>query len=165
MKTVILIFYCVLCCSLITAMTKSVCKYPNQIFFRNRPVGVVVESLEKTKDYNGKIYNPKGNSSCVIEVFNVISRNQGEQSNHFYIRGLECCAENTLEIYNRWGTLIFERKNYNNADRPFTGESEAENTVLKNSELPVGVYFYTLKYKETKEGVEMEKSGYLYINR
>jgi hypothetical protein len=32
----------------------------------------------------------------------------------FSIRGLECYADNTVEIYNRWGVLVFERAGYNN---------------------------------------------------
>jgi hypothetical protein len=60
--------------------------------------------------------------------------------------------------------LVFERENYNNDDKAFRGISEGRVTLEKSSELPVGTYFYMLKYKDSNNNT-LEKSGYLYLNR
>jgi hypothetical protein len=69
-----------------------------------------------------------------------------------------------VEIYNRWGVLVFERNGYNNDDRAFRGISEGRVTVKQSEELPEGTYYYILKYKDSA-GNNFEKAGYLYINR
>lgn len=101
---------------------------------------------------------------CAIEVFNAVSPNGDGGNDVFYIRGLECYSDNTVEIYNRWGVLVFERSGYNNSDRAFKGVSEGRVTVNKSEELPVGTYFYILKYKD-KTSNAFQKAGYLYLNR
>lgn len=93
-----------------------------------------------------------------------MSPNSDGLNDVFYIRGLECFPDNTVQIYNRWGVLVFERENYNNSDRAFRGISEGRFTIDASEELPVGTYFYILKYKDDG-AVLNEKSGYLYINR
>jgi hypothetical protein len=77
---------------------------------------------------------------------------------------LECYPDNSVEIYNRWGALVFERTAYNNDDRAFRGVSEGRVTVNQSEELPVGTYYYIFKYKDTDSNAH-EKAGYLYINR
>jgi gliding motility-associated-like protein len=105
-----------------------------------------------------------GVSECAIEVFNAISPN-GDGSNDFFrIEGLECYPENRVEIYNRWGVLVFERSGYNNADQAFKGISEGRVTIKQSEELPTGTYFYIFKYKDT-DSKGHENSGYLYLNR
>jgi gliding motility-associated-like protein/uncharacterized repeat protein (TIGR01451 family) len=101
---------------------------------------------------------------CVIKVFNAISPNGDSQNERFYIQGLECYPNNTVEIYNRWGVLVFERDGYNNEERAFKGFSEGRTTVQKSEGLPVGTYYYVLKYKDSESNAH-EKAGYLYINK
>jgi gliding motility-associated-like protein len=95
-------------------------------------------------------------------VFNALSPNG--KNDLFYIQGLECYPDNTVEIYNRWGALVFERDHYNNADRAFRGISEGNITVNQKEELPDGTYYYVFKYKDSDAFVH-QKAGYLYINR
>jgi gliding motility-associated-like protein len=102
--------------------------------------------------------------ACVIEVFNAVSPNGDGNNDVFRIRGLECYADNTVEIYNRWGVLVFERSGYNNDDRAFRGISEGRVTIKQSEELPVGVYYYILRYKDST-ATTFKKAGYLYINR
>jgi hypothetical protein len=128
------------------------------------PNGRVVE--DKSDDLNKVDDKPTVLvvGKCVIKVFNAVSPDSMDQRDKFYIEGLECYPENSIEIYNRWGVLVFEREHYNNKDRSFRGISEGRVTVEKNQELPVGTYFYMLKYKDSSSNT-IEKSGYLYLNR
>jgi len=80
------------------------------------------------------------------------------------IQGLECYPDNSIQIFNRWGALVFEREHYNNDDVAFRGISEGKVTVEKSQELPAGTYFYILKYKDSSSKA-FEKTGYLYLNR
>lgn len=102
--------------------------------------------------------------SCKIEVFNAVSPNDSPGLNDFfYIKGIECYPNNTVEIYNRWGVLIYETNGYNNTDKAFKGISEGRVTIDKSKGLPDGTYFYIIKYVNFS-GVSIDESGYLYLN-
>jgi gliding motility-associated-like protein/uncharacterized repeat protein (TIGR01451 family) len=132
--------------------------------FGTSPKGVVVEDMSDDFDVNGDNPTVLLISGCVIEVFNAVSPNGDGENDVFYIRGLECYSDNSVEIYNRWGVLVFKRDHYNNTDRAFKGISEGNVTVNGSRELPDGTYYYILQYKEGANNVQ-QKAGYLYINR
>jgi len=69
-----------------------------------------------------------------------------------------------VEIYNRWGVLVFETRGYDNNTRVFRGVSEGRATLNKSAELPTGTYFYIIQYK-TVEGSTVSKEGWLYLTR
>ena len=79
----------------------------------------------------------------------------------------ECYIDNTVEIYNRWGILVFETKNYNNETNYFDGTSRGRTTVSQSEGLPTGTYFYIISYtSSTDDGVQtIKKDGYLYLTR
>ncbi|MGQ7946327.1 Ig-like domain-containing protein [Flavobacterium sp. WC2509] len=128
------------------------------------PNGVIVE--DKSDAFNAIDDNPTilSLNECIVKVFNAVSPDGSGPNGVFFIQGIECYPENTVEIYNRWGVLIFEKENYNNNDKAFKGISEGRVTVDKSQELPVGTYFYILKYRNSNSD-NIEKSGYLYLNR
>ncbi|NHM07489.1 gliding motility-associated C-terminal domain-containing protein [Flavobacterium sp. CYK-4] len=101
------------------------------------------------------------------DVRNGFSPNGDNINEEFIIRridNLECFPTNTVEIYNRWGILVYETKQYDNKDRVFTGTSEGRVTVAKSSELPAGTYFYVVNYTD-KEGNNHHLEGYVYLTR
>ena len=101
-----------------------------------------------------------------IVVHNAFSPNNDGINESFVIEGIddECIASNSVEIYNRWGVLIYETKNYNNETNYFKGISEGRVTVSKNELLPTGTYFWIYK-ATTDDGKALEDSGYLYLSR
>ncbi|MEO9891386.1 Ig-like domain-containing protein, partial [Aurantibacter sp.] len=100
--------------------------------------------------------------ACDIEIENdLISPDLN--NGIFKIKFIEQFPENTVEIYNRWGIKVFETNGYNNDSNAFSGISSARVTIQEKEELPVGVYFYIIKYMKNTNG--MTKSGYLYVNR
>ncbi|OXA96273.1 T9SS type B sorting domain-containing protein [Flavobacterium hercynium] len=101
---------------------------------------------------------------CEINVMTGFSPNGDGKNARFYIKGLECYPDNTVEIYNRWGVLVFDIDHYNNEDRVFLGYSQGRTTVKQSDGLPVGTYYYILKYKDS-DSRPHEKSGYLYLNK
>ena len=102
--------------------------------------------------------------ACDITVYNAVSPNDDSSNDFFFIDGLECYPNNTVEIYNRWGILVYDETGYDNNLKSFKGISEGRNTINKNELLPDGTYFYILKYTD-EENKKHDRSGYLYLNR
>jgi gliding motility-associated-like protein len=92
----------------------------------------------------------------------------GDGLNEFFnienIENTECYLSNSVEIYNRWGVLVYDVQNYDNSSKAFRGVSEGRATVNKSAELPIGTYFYIIQYT-TSDGDVVNKSGYLYLTR
>ncbi|MFH7009016.1 gliding motility-associated C-terminal domain-containing protein, partial [Flavobacterium plurextorum] len=126
--------------------------------------GVVVEDASDDASLTGDKPTVLGLTGCVIKVFNAFSPNGDAKNSRFYIQGLECYPNNTVEIYNRWGVLVFDIDRYNNEDRVFTGFSQGRTTIKESNGLPVGTYFYIIKYNDS-DSTPHELSGYLYLNK
>ena len=102
---------------------------------------------------------------CTLDIFNAISRDASPGINDFfYIKGIECYPNNTVEVYDRWGVKVFETNQYNNNDRRFNGDSDARATYSNSSGLPSGTYFYIIKIYDVDEKILIDKAGYLFIN-
>lgn len=99
-----------------------------------------------------------------VEVFNVLTPNGDGVHDVLTINGLENLPNNTINIYNRWGVLVYTTNSYNTQGNVFDGTSKGRVTVDVDNKLPVGTYFYILDY-ENATGVKKTLSGYLYINR
>ncbi len=68
----------------------------------------------------------------------------GDGINEFWvIDGIEETQGNTVSVYNRWGDLVFEIDNYDNASRVFQGEANRLRG-LGASKLPEGTYFFRI---------------------
>jgi gliding motility-associated-like protein len=75
--------------------------------------------------------------TCEITVPNIFTPNNDGKNDVFFIRGLDAFDQSLLEIYNRWGKLIYKNEDYQNN---WTGEDHAD-----------GVYYYVLTL-QTGEG-------------
>ncbi|OXA75014.1 T9SS type B sorting domain-containing protein [Flavobacterium frigidimaris] len=106
-----------------------------------------------------------------IVVHNAFSPNGDGINDVFTIDGIDettCYPENTVEIYNRWGILVFETSNYNNTSNAFDGTSRGRTTVNKSDGLPTGTYFYIVNYKSLDGNNVMQsnkRDGYLYLSK
>jgi gliding motility-associated-like protein len=106
-----------------------------------------------------------------ILVHNAFSPNGDNRNDKFVIDNIDnttCYPENTIEIYNRWGILVYETKNYNNTTNAFDGFSRGRTTVSESSGLPSGTYFYILNYTavDGNGAIQPQKQdGYIYLSR
>lgn len=77
------------------------------------------------------------NKDCYINIPNAFSPNGDSENDHFFPRQLltKGVASFNMEIYNRWGQLIFETNNING--RGWDGK-------FNNVEQPMGVYVYKI---------------------
>ena len=96
-----------------------------------------------------------------IVVHNVISPNGDGVNDHLIIKGIESYPDNALEIYNRWGVLVFKAEGYTNSGKVFDGTSDARMTLKKSDGMPAGTYYYVLHYNVA--GETQSKMGWLYI--
>jgi len=92
-----------------------------------------------------------------IVVFNAISPEMKDGLND-YIHIDNLVQGDVVSIYNRWGDLVFEMKNYDNTDasKRFNGQSN----VNGSKDLPTGNYFYVIRRKAGKE-----VTGYLSLRK
>jgi len=91
-----------------------------------------------------------------ITVYNAISPNGDGRNDEFYIQYIDILPEaknNTVQIFNRWGDLVWKAENYNNTERVFTGATS------DGKELPSGTYFYKLSFAGNS------KNGFINLKR
>jgi len=91
-----------------------------------------------------------------IEVFNALSPNSDGRNDTFYIEYisiLPATKNNRVQIYNRWGDLVWEIENYDNTERVFTG------LTTGGKELPSGTYYYKLITASSS------KTGFISLKR
>ncbi|SEB07225.1 gliding motility-associated C-terminal domain-containing protein, partial [Flavobacterium gillisiae] len=106
-----------------------------------------------------------------VLVHNAFSPNGDGINEIFTIDSIDdtiCYPENTVEIYNRWGVLVFETKGYNNSSNAFNGTSRGRTTISQSSGLPTGTYFYILNYTSVDGNGKIQtntKDGYLYLTK
>lgn len=100
-----------------------------------------------------------------LEFFNGVSPMSDDVKNNvFTIRNIEAYPNNTLQIFNRWGIVVYEVDGYGTNNKYFKGISAGRATVSASEELPEGTYFYVLKYVNST-GKSKQRSGYLYLTR
>lgn len=102
-----------------------------------------------------------------VRVNQFISPNGDEHNDALIINGLEQfyaskCAEYSdvnLLIFNRWGDLVYEKKNYMKDEQElFRGFSTNSLDFGNRKPLPMGTYFYLLR-----SGEETVKTGFIQI--
>ncbi|WP_299160611.1 gliding motility-associated C-terminal domain-containing protein [uncultured Tenacibaculum sp.] len=92
---------------------------------------------------------------------NIIFSPNGDSTNETLVfEGIEQYNKSLLEVYNRWGNLVYKTTNYKN---DWNGKSNGRATIKENDDLPVGTYFYTLKFGQ--DNLNKKQKGWVYIQR
>lgn len=76
---------------------------------------------------------------CGIHVYSGLTPNGDGHNDTWLIDYLELFLPNTVTIYNRWGVLVWEGKNYDNQAVVFSGKD------LSGSLLPDGTYYFVIE--------------------
>ncbi len=105
-----------------------------------------------------------GGTNDILEPFTVLNLdnyfmtpNDDGVNEFLLIDGIENFPNNVLNIYDRYGVLVYSKLNYANG---FNGESNSNGNIERNKKLASGVYFYVLTISDIKEKYQ----GYLYIS-
>lgn len=72
-----------------------------------------------------------------IKVPNVITPNGDGANDYFFVEGLEYYPTNTVQLFNRWGQMVFTRNNYTNNYTP--------------TDLEAGTYFFKIMVPDEPE--------------
>jgi gliding motility-associated-like protein/uncharacterized repeat protein (TIGR01451 family) len=97
------------------------------------------------------------NPICLI-VYNEFSPNNDGSNELFLIDCLEKYPDNKLEVFNRYGALVYSKSKYTN---DWDGTSNVSGTVRQDDKLPTGTYYYVLDISS----ISVVKSGWLSIIR
>lgn len=91
--------------------------------------------------------------ACALHFYSGITPNNDQQNDAWIIDGIEEFSNNSVFIFNRWGDVVWQGKNYNNSEVLWSG------TTSKNEELPEGTYFYlvTIDRQKYKGWVELTR--------
>jgi gliding motility-associated-like protein len=104
--------------------------------------------------------------SCELVIPNGFSPNNDGIQDTWRIKCIENYPNARVEVFNRWGNLVFNKENYGNIDLHgpedawWDGRSTHKWTLGKDI-LPAGTYFYILDLKDGSK----PRNGFLYLNR
>ena len=107
-----------------------------------------------------------------VVVHNTITPNWDGKNDVLIIDGVNdniCYPSGiNVEIYNRWGVLVFETTKYDNETNAFEGYSKGRTTISQSEGLPAGTYYYILNYESFDGNGNIQinkKDGFLYLAR
>lgn len=97
-----------------------------------------------------------------LEFNNLITVDDNDLNKELIIAGIDQFPNNAIEIYNRYGNLVWSGINYNNVSNTFKGMANVSGVVSKGSYLPTGTYFFILSYPNDCEKTELK--GFIHID-
>ena len=106
-------------------------------------------------DANGCTDTASATLECDFKVPQLVSPNGDGHNDTWTIPGIELYPEAVVELYNRWGNLVYKASPYLN---DFAGYSNGLATV-GNQKLPAGTYFYVIILKKGEKAYQ----GYIEL--
>lgn len=92
------------------------------------------------------------NEDCEVTVYNAFSPNGDSVNDYWEIDGIEGYPENIVIVYNRWGDVLIDFQNYNNADVVWDG------TNRSGKQVPAGTYFFVVEV-----GGDQNQAGWVQV--
>jgi len=118
----------------------------------------ILVSVDETDNNSG---NNEDSATVLVDdclqISEGISPNNDLLNDTFTIKCIEDYPNNTLKIYNRYGTLVYETANYKNQWNGIANRGLPKT----NNKLPVGTYYYVLHINST---LKKPLIGWLYLN-
>uniref|UniRef100_UPI0026207E83 T9SS type B sorting domain-containing protein n=1 Tax=uncultured Tenacibaculum sp. TaxID=174713 RepID=UPI0026207E83 len=118
-------------------------------------------SLQSLDQIDNNSDNDSGNATITpicLKIYEKFSPNGNGENETFYIDCINQYPNNKLEIFNRWGNLVYSKEGYNNT---FNGISNGRAVIVKDKMLPSGTYYYVLDLGDGSE----PRVGWVYIAR
>jgi len=97
-------------------------------------------------DANGctAIANAEVGEACRPTIYNLFSPNGDGQNDNWEIVGIQDFPDNEVEIYNRWGNIVYEMSGYDNS---WTGTNNSGEELLS------GAYYYVVKLNNDEDTI------------
>ncbi len=133
--------------------------------------GVVTVTLTLTDDY-GNISDPNNPGPLTKPTDTIDKQSEGQAFpqgfspnndgvNDFWVLpGIELHPDNLVVIFNRYGKIVWQDTEYDNANTVFDGVSNST-SVNSSASLPDGTYFYVVTYSNPK----VVQKGFIIIRR
>ena len=120
--------------------------------------GVAISGAFVPDDYEALTFGMSGVPREFLDLDNYFVSPNGDGVNDFLeIPELAQSPNNHLQIFNRYGSKVFDKINYTNE---FNGLSSQNNLVIqRDNGLPSGVYFYIVSLDD----LNLEFQGFLYL--
>nr|MDA3817345.1 gliding motility-associated C-terminal domain-containing protein [Prolixibacteraceae bacterium] len=104
--------------------------------------------------------------NCEMIIPDGFSPNGDGVGDYFRITCIDRYPDAKIEIFNRWGNMVYSKENYGNiemwGDQDAWWDGYSQNTFdLSNDLLPVGTYFYILRIDD----IQKPKTGSIFLNR
>jgi gliding motility-associated-like protein/uncharacterized repeat protein (TIGR01451 family) len=98
-----------------------------------------------------------------LRVYSLVSPNNDGDNESLHIDCIGDYPGNSIRIYNRWGSLIYETQDYDNVLNNWSGQSNSDSIITidlgKNSDgVPEGTYYYILDLNNGEEPL----AGWIY---
>ena len=137
--------------------------------------------LEDGASYFASLYDPNSGCEslnrlevvpnifpCEVVIYNALSLNDNSMNDYMVIENSQYFPDNSLEIFNRDGHLIFKTNNYGTNGNLFRGYANQGSVYGQNSsntqKLPTGSYLYVFKYFDSNLQKNITLQGFLTIN-
>ncbi len=92
-----------------------------------------------------------------IIVYNAVSPNGDGAHDFLEVVNIEFFPNNSIQIFNRWGDVVYATEGYDNLNTIFTGIANKGSS----GELPTGTYYYSIDLNNSSE----VKSGFFMLSR
>lgn len=106
--------------------------------------------------YDSVAVDVSNNANCLF-IPNLVTPDGDFHNDSWEINGIETYLDAEVEIYNRWGNLVYSASPYNN---DWQGEVNHGATVGGDEKVPVGTYFYIIRLNE---GDKPPYKGYVEV--
>lgn len=110
---------------------------------------------------NPELEDPDADKEIV--VYQMVTPNNDGRNDVMVIEHIEAYPDNTVQIFNRWGRLVWQTQGYDNSSNAFGGIANVDYTIKREARLPSGTYFYVVKYRTGTES--KEEAGYIYVSQ
>ncbi|WP_141259310.1 T9SS type B sorting domain-containing protein, partial [Flavobacterium aquatile] len=117
----------------------------------------IISSTPIDSDVTNNVAGISTEPICLL-VYNEFSPNNDGANEFFIIDCIENYPNSKLEVFNRYGVLVYTKNKYIN---DWDGTANVSGTVNKDDKLPTGTYYYILDLGEN----DVKKNGWLSIVR
>ena len=158
-KVFILAFIIIGHCSFITADStfKSISKIEAENQRALQLDCIILFPIATAKSPPKKAVESENKPSC-LTAYSEFSPNGDGRDDIFFITCIEEYPNNYLQVFNRFGTKVFDMKGYNNT---WDGGSTGITTRGAKRKLPVGTYYFLL---DPGDGATKQKKGWIYLS-
>lgn len=120
--------------------------------------GQITSETFLPEDYSILTFGTSINTDNINLGNYLLTPNNDGNNDFLEIQAITLSPNNELNVYNRWGRLVYSQINYDNS---FAGKANVNLVIKKNKILPDGVYFYIINLDDIKK----VHQGFLYITQ